>query len=256
MGSPEPTPGGLRVRPLTAREKTLIIFAFLLIYAVGFVFWIYRPFTEKIADLRVQLAEERSKLENARTVLHRLEDIEARIAELTKEMQQLDLMVPGDNRVPEFLYACWQWERATGARVRDMTFGAVAATGSYEEYSVNFTVVGTYEAQVGFLARLEGMNRLVRVDSVRLLPQDTSSGGEAGGQGAGGGQAGAGGSTGGTTGGAGTGTPSHATADVVTANYVVHLFVDPGKAAQVAQEIPGKDLIFTLPVGRRTPFLP
>jgi Tfp pilus assembly protein PilO len=223
------------MRALTGRERTLLIVAILILYAAGFVFWVYLPYTERIEVLRAELAREEAKLEAARAVLHRMPDIEARIAALSTEMKEFDLLIPGDNRVPHFLYYCWQWERATGARIRNMTFPDPLKIGSYEEIAVALTVVGTYESHVGFLASIEGMDRLVRVDSVRLLPRDLTQETT---------------TTGGTDG------AVYPTADIVTANYVVHLFVDPAKAAQAAQEEPGEGLRFTLPVGRRTVFLP
>lgn len=227
-------------RPLTGRERSLLIVAFLILYSVGFAFWVYQPFTERIAALESELAQERGRLDNARAILHRLDEIEARITKLSSEMEELDVLVPGDSRVAHFLYYCWQWERASGARVRDIVFAEPGPAAGFVEYRVNFTVTGTYEAQVNFLAHLEGMDRLVRVDQVLLVPQDmaTPGGGSGGGS---------------SSGGVASSTPS---TDIVTSKYVVHLFVDPAKAPAVAQEPPGQGLTFTLPVGRRTPFLP
>ncbi len=224
-------PPGLFRRGLSARERTLLVVAFLVLYSVAFIFIVYQPYTERIGQLRTELAKERDKLEAARSVYHRLRDIEARISELSEEMANLDLLVPGDNRVAHFLYYCWQWERETGARVRNLTFADPVTAGAYQEHEIRFTVHGPYQAQVAFLARLEGMNRLVRVDSVRLLPLEvTKTGSDA--------------------------AATYAMTDMIVADYRVHLFVDPGKAAQAAQEEPGAGLEFTLPIGRRTPFLP
>lgn len=243
MGKPEPQASRMpKRRPLTARERSLLIVAFLILYSVGFAFWVYQPFTERIAALELQLAEERSKLENARTILHRLDEIEARITALSTEMEELDVLVPGDNRVAHFLYYCWQWERASGARVRNIIFADPGEVKNFVEYQVDFTVVGTYEAQVNFLAQLEGMDRLVRVDRVILVPQDLTAGDETEGDGSDSG-----------SGGLVSSLPS---TDIVTSRYVVHLFVDPMKAPEAATEPPGEGLTFTLPVGRRTPFLP
>jgi len=236
VASPEPRSGIVRFRPLTGREQGVLVVLFLILYAIAFGLWVYRPFTETISDLRDRLRAEREKLMAAQAIFHRLDEINARIAELNAAMAELDLLVPGSNRQAHFLYACGQWERLTGARVREMVFVAPSDIGGYEEYMVTFTVVGSYTAQVKFLAQLEGMDRLVRVDKVSLLPTDitqggTGSGGEEGGQ-------------------------QYATTDVVTAQYVVHLFVDPSKAAQAAAEPPGEGLTFTLSEGRSTPFIP
>jgi len=230
----------MRFRPLTGREQVVLVVLFLILYAVAFGLWVYRPFTETISDLRDRLTVEREKLMAAQAIFHRLDDINARIAELNAAVAELDLLVPGNSRQAHFLYACGQWERLTGARVREMVFTAPSDIGGYEEYMVTFTVVGSYTAQVKFLAELEGMDRLVRVDNVSLLPTDATQAGTGGGEdggGAGGGQ-------------------QYATADVVTARYVVHLFVDPSKAAQAAAESPGEGLTFTLSEGRSTPFIP
>ncbi|HCJ10155.1 MAG TPA: hypothetical protein DHW14_03175 [Clostridiales bacterium] len=226
MASPEPGRGFLSLRPLTPRERVIIILAFLILYGVGFTYWIYLPYTEEVRRLQTQLEQERSKLEAARAILHRLDEIEDRIRTLSAEMERLDLLVPGDDRAAHFLYHCWEWERATGARVADMVFSAPQDVGGYEEYTVSFTVVGTYEAQIGFLSRLEGMDRLVRVDAVEVVPKDAP------------------------------GVFGSSSGDIVTAYYTVHLFADPSKAAQAAQEPPGEGLTFTLPVGRRNPFRP
>lgn len=226
MASPEPGRGFLSLRPLSPRERLLIILTFLILYGVGFTYWIYLPYTEEVARLQTQLDKERVKLEAARAVLHRLDEIEERIEVLTAEMERLDLLVPGDDRAAHFLYHCWEWERATGARVAEMVFSAPESVGGYEEYTVRFTVVGTYEAQVGFLSRLEGMDRLVRVDAVRVVPEDAP------------------------------GVFRSPSGDIVTTYYTVYLFADPSKTAQAAQELSDEELTFTLPVGRRNPFRP
>ncbi len=248
MASREPAPF-FQLRPLTRRERVLLVATVLLMWAVGFVFWIYQPFTERVTVLKKQMEDERAKLESARAILHQLDAIETKIAELTASMEELDLLVPGDNRAANFLYSCWEWEGLTGAKVLSMTFQAPKEGQGYEEYVVNFSVAGTYEAQVKFLARIEDMNRLVRVDSVSLLPVDPFGSSNEGGSGQGSTEGG----DGTAGGGAGSLLP---TSDIVTAEYSVHLFVDPAKAAAAAQEAPGEGLIFTLRVGRKTPFLP
>jgi len=245
MASPEPKQGFFKLRPLTGRERTLLIVGFVVIYAVGFVFLVYQPYTERISALEGTLTQKQDQLGAAMAIFHRLDEINTRITELNAQMASLDLLVPGSNRTAHFLYACGQWERTTGARVVDIVFDLPLTTGDYQEYTVNFTVVGTYTAQVGFLANLEGMNRLVRVDSVVLEPGDATEGS---------------GSDGGTgddgTGGTAEPAPLFPTTDMATARYIVHLFVDPSKAAAAAQEEPGAGLTFTQPEGRRSPFLP
>ena len=143
MGSPEPAQSALRMRPLRGVERTLLVVAFFILYAVGFYFWVYQPFTQRIAVLRAELVREEARLEAARAVLHSMPEIETRIATLAEDMEEFDLLVPGDSRVPHFLYYCWQWERATGARVRSITFADPALIGAFEEIAVAFTVVGT-----------------------------------------------------------------------------------------------------------------
>lgn len=282
MASPEPSrapkPSFFQMKPLSPTERILVIVLFVVLYGVGFYFWVYSPYTQRIAALETKYKEVQSKLDAAIAIFHRLDDINARITELNNEMARLDRLVPGNSRAAEFLYACGQWERSTGARVRSLAFSPPAANGDYQEYTVSFTVVGTYSAQVAFLADLEQMDRLVRVDSVTVVPEDTTapSAGTATGTGAGtGGSAGSsggatsggsgtagsstGGSTGGGTGGGGTAAPAaprYPTTDITTAKYVVHLFIDPSKAQAAAKETPGAGLTFTLSEGRKNPFLP
>jgi len=220
VASPEPAPTGFfRMRPLTSRERLVLIVLFLVLYVVGFVILVYRPFTERVSVLETELAAETTKLETARAILHRLDEIETTIETLTTRMAALDRLVPGDNRAAHFLYYCWEWERKSGAKVREMVFQPPAEVGSFQEYLVTFTVTGSYQAHVEFLANIEAMDRLVRVDSMTLEPDEDAGGS-------------------------------------VTAHYAVHLFVDPGKAEEAAQETPGEGLGFDLDTGRDDPFIP
>ncbi len=254
VASPEPSQAQsfLKMRPLSGRERALLLVLFVILYGVGFYFLVYAPFTERVSALQKTLDEKQGQLETAMAIFHRLDDINSRIAVLTTEMERLDRLVPGDNRAAQFLYSCGQWERQTGAKVRSMAFSPATTTEGYEEYVVQFMVVGTYSAQVNFLASLEGMGRLVRVDSVTVVPNDTTAGG--GGtvppSGEGGTEAGGEGTTPPPTG------PTYPTTDATTAKYVVHLFVDPSKAAAAAAEEPGQGLTFTLSEGRANPFRP
>jgi len=220
VASPEPAPAGFfRMRPLTARERLVLTVLFLILYSVGFVMLVYRPFTERVAELETELASEMTRLENARTILHRLNEIEQRIADLTAQMRELNRLIPGDNRAAQFLYYCWEWERSSGARVRNIVFQPPSEVGNFQEYAVTFTVEGSYQAHVEFLAGLEAMDRLVRVDSMTLAPAGEGS-------------------------------------RTIAAHYAVHLFVDPGKAAEAAQETPGEGFEFDLDTGRDNPFSP
>lgn len=234
------------MRPMTGRERALLLVLFIVLYGAGFVFWVYLPYTQRISGLQATLDEKQGQLDAAIAIFHRLDDINSRIAALTAEMESLDRLVPGDNRAANFLYACGQWERQTGARVRDMAFNAPSATGDYSEYTVSFIVAGTYSAQVLFLANLEGLDRLVRVDFASVAPENLpappTGGDESGGEG---------GTEGGSAPPAGP-----QPVDMTMANYVVHLFVDPSKAAAAAEEEPGLGLTFTLGEGRKNPFLP
>jgi len=244
VASPQPVSNFFKMPQMSGRLRVALIVLFLVGYAAGFVFLVYQPYTKRVAELQAQHAEAEQKLEAARSVLKRLDEINARIDELNTELASFNTLIPGDNRAAHFLYWCGWWERTTGARVQEMVFNPPTLQGDYQEYTVDFTVLGTYFDQVEFLAKIEAMPRLVRVDSMNLAPEDLVAEGDTG-----------------TPDGAGA-LPGDgaglvvATTDRTLASYVVHLFVDPSRAAEAAAETPGAGLDLTLPEGRATPFLP
>jgi Tfp pilus assembly protein PilO len=244
VASPQPVSNFFKMPQISGRLRVALIFLFLIGYAAGFVFLVYQPYTKRVAELQARHVESERKLEAARSVLKRLDEINARIDELNRELESYNTMIPGDNRAAHFLYWCGWWERTTGARVQEMVFNPPTLQGEYQEFTVNFTVAGTYSDQVEFLAKIESMPRLVRVDSMSLVPEDLAAEGDSGGtDGAG------------ALPGDGTGVVV-ATTDRTLARYVVHLFVDPSRADEAAAETPGAGLDLNLSEGRTTPFLP
>ncbi len=244
MASPQPVSNFFKMPQLSGRLRVALIVLFLVGYAAGFFFLVYQPYTKRVTELQAQHAESEQRLEAARAVLRRLDEINARIDELNAELATFNTLIPGDNRAAHFLYWCGWWERTTGARVQEMVFNPPTLQGDYQEYTVDFTVAGTYSDQVEFLAKIEAMPRLVRVDSMNLVPEDLVVGVDTGSS-----------DGAGALPGDGTGLVV-ATTDRTLARYVVHLFVDPSRAAEAAAETPGAGLDLTLSEGRTTPFLP
>lgn len=207
---------GLAGRQLTPREWTLLILAALFVYALLAGALVYGPFAARLREIREELGTARAGVAHARECEARQSETETRIAELTAAGGKLGRRLPAGPDEVTFVYRCWQWQRATGVSVQTLTLRQPVPAGEGRDQVVNLTLVGSYGAQVAFLAELEEGEALVKVEQATLV------------------------STGG--------------GDLLRGDYIVHIFSQAGQ--QTAPEVVKAGVRFTRTAGRGDPFSP
>lgn len=159
-----------RPPPLNDRTRLALVAVLLIALAVGLVAWVYRPLVARLDAVGAELHRQREDYAYGQTISARLETIEAEIVEAGQRLAALDRRVPPGNDVPEFIRSCGQSARLAGARIWEISVGDPGQSGQYQVQTARLIVTGSYRAQVAFVAGLEDMERLVRIDTVEMVP--------------------------------------------------------------------------------------
>ncbi|MHB0886378.1 MAG: type IV pilus inner membrane component PilO [Bacillota bacterium] len=155
---------------LHSREKAILAGAGLL----GFVLAVYllaiAPQETKLAAAQSAQVKAAEQLQQARAVKAREPQMDQRIAAIRDEMTKLDLTVPGDREVAEFLFYLDAAARKTKITVNSLKFATAAQIRDYAQYPIEFELTGSYPNIVSFLGQVEDYPRQVRVEAFRASP--------------------------------------------------------------------------------------
>ncbi len=155
---------------LNSREKAILAGAALLGFVLAVYFLAIAPQETKLAAARSAQVKAAEQLQQARAVKAREPQMDQRIAAIRDEMSNLDLTVPGDREVAEFLFYLDAAARTTKITVNSLKFATSAQIRDYAQYPIEFELTGSYPNIVSFLGRVEDYPRLVRVEAFRASP--------------------------------------------------------------------------------------
>lgn len=161
-----------RPSKLNDRARLFLVGIALMVLVAGLTAWVYVPLAGRLEAVGAELRRQREDYAYGQTISARLETIEANIAEAGLRLAALDQRVPQGNEVPEFVRSCGQSAREAGARIWEISVGDPAPSGGYLVQTARLVVTGSYRDQVEFVAGLEGLDRLVLIDTVEMIPGD------------------------------------------------------------------------------------
>jgi len=161
---------------LSKREKVILIGAALIGFLVAVYFSAVAPQARKLAAAREARTKAVAQVTQARAVKAREAQIDQRLAAIDEEMKKLDLTVPGEREVAEFLFYLDAAAGATKVTVNSLKFATAAQIRDYAQYPIQFELTGSYPDIVNFLGRVEDYPRIVRVEAFQASPVDKRPG--------------------------------------------------------------------------------
>lgn len=164
------------VNRLSKREKAILVGAGLVAFVLAVYFLAIDPQEKKLAQARAAEVKAVAQVEEARAVKAREPQIDQRMAAIRDEMLTLDLTVPGEREVAEFLFYLDSSAKATRVTINALKFATAAQVRDYAQYPIQFELTGNYPDIVNFLGRVEAYPRMVRVEAFRATPVDKRPG--------------------------------------------------------------------------------
>lgn len=162
--------GALRERMARHREALRLALAVL----AGFVLLgaglrlVYEPLARARAELLQRLEVQRQEVAEARRVYQERDQLHRRLEELEARLAEVQRGLDAGRRQPTFLRYLEDAAHASGAAVTELQFGDPEAVGDtgYRRYPVTVKLVGPYPGLVALVGRLEGATPFVAVDAL------------------------------------------------------------------------------------------
>ncbi|HEY3316649.1 MAG TPA: type 4a pilus biogenesis protein PilO [Bacillota bacterium] len=155
---------------LSKRERAIIIGAGLIAFVLAVYFLAIDPQEKKLAAAKAAELKAAAQVREGRAVKAREDQIDQRMKAIQQEMKTLDLTVPGEREVAEFLFYIDASARTTKVAVNALKFATAAQVRDFAQYPIQFELTGKYPNIVNFLNRVESYPRLIRVEGFRAAP--------------------------------------------------------------------------------------
>ncbi len=160
-----------QARPLSAREKALVIAFLFLLAAALYYYLVMEKQLRKIGELKHQVEEQEMVLrEMRRKGFHNLSELEDKINEYDRLIEAIYKVVPNIKDTPGLLVDLYQLVTRYGLVSDKVSFGQLKTHQNYSTFAVNLKVKGSPAGVKGFLNALEDYRRPLSVNKVEFTP--------------------------------------------------------------------------------------
>ena len=135
---------------------------------LSFVLAVYLPRNRALKAARSQLAEAEAELADKMALAAQLPQLERDVAARRVDHEMQLEMVPDQPMVPQFLGTVADILTSEGIAQRDLVPQAPHAEADHTELPIVISFDGPFAAAFRVLARLQGLNRINRVSSLKL----------------------------------------------------------------------------------------
>jgi type IV pilus assembly protein PilO len=141
-----------------------------LILAIGALdyIYVYQPRSERLGELKQQLAERQKDLENKRLKVNARADEEKRIRELQVDVKRAEARLPEGREIADLLSNIAASARAVGLDLTLFRQKPEAYSEYYADVPVQMEMRGTYHELAAFLDRVKRLDRIVNVSDIQL----------------------------------------------------------------------------------------
>jgi type IV pilus assembly protein PilO len=164
-----------KVEKIKMPIRIAIFLGTIVLLAGLFVWFIYLPKTEEIAQTRAEIAKLQQKLNQAIVRAKALKKFEAEYAEVDAQFQEALKLLPNTKEIPSLLKAITQL--GTDSQLEFLLFSPQRERPQdfFMEIPVSIEVSGTYHNVAVFFDKVGQMERIVNILNVSMSPQKDRS---------------------------------------------------------------------------------
>jgi Tfp pilus assembly protein PilO len=145
----------------------------LAVIVVGFYVLVYRPNTEKLDGLEMQIAAKRRDLNSNRTRVQILPDVVIAVNEMRNRLDRFDKKLPRNPELHAFINSITEVSSQAGLRNKwTVEPGVPVRADLYAEWPIALKFEGDFTNVFNFLRRAEQMQRLTRVKGLKVRQLD------------------------------------------------------------------------------------
>src|SRR5688572_22889678 len=139
------------------------------VMVVGFYLLVYRPNTEKLDGLDMQIAAKRRDLNSNRTRVQIMPDVLLAVNEMRTRLERFDKKLPKAPELHAFINSITEVSAQAGTRNKwTVEPGVPVRSDLYAEWPIALKFEGDFVNVFNFLRRAEEMQRLTRVKGLKV----------------------------------------------------------------------------------------
>jgi Tfp pilus assembly protein PilO len=153
----------------------------LAVMVVGFYALVYRPNSQRLDDLNMQIASKRGNLASNRTRVRILPDVLLAVNEMQTRLERFDKKLPKQPELHGFINSITELSNNVGLRNKWAVEPGVPIRNEvdrYAEWPISLKFEGDFNNVFAFLRRTEEMQRLTRVKGLKLRGTDAGKSGQ------------------------------------------------------------------------------
>ncbi len=162
----------MKLSNLSKRAKIIIFFIFLLAFTYINYAYIYLPRNARIEELDRKITSLQNRIVEGRRIAARLEDLKKEYQELTEKMEFMEVLLPKEKEIPEFLVILQETMDEFNIDFSNFSPQSIVQERDaiYARLPINMTFTANYFETIRFLDRLENFPRIVDVRDLKLNP--------------------------------------------------------------------------------------
>jgi Tfp pilus assembly protein PilO len=158
------------IERLTRRERTVLIWAGVLIALVVYGVLVVDPMQKNLSALKREFDREQVKVANARSIAKTESEMDASLATIERELLELERKIPSEQESSRFFLYVARAEQDSGVKVESVKPADPTAVKDFKQYPIKMIVRGPYPEMARFIFKVENYANLVRMQSFRAVP--------------------------------------------------------------------------------------
>ncbi|MBW2029302.1 MAG: type 4a pilus biogenesis protein PilO [Deltaproteobacteria bacterium] len=159
-----------KVEQIKMPIRILILVGTIVLLGGAYLWFVYIPKTEEIAETKQRIAQLESRLRRAKVRARALKKFEADLAQVEAQFREALRLLPNEKEIPNLLRTITQLGSDSQLEFRLFRPQRVKAKDFYMEIPVSIEVSGNYHNVALFFDKVGRMERIVNIFNVSMRP--------------------------------------------------------------------------------------
>ena len=165
-----------KIIPIDAKKKIYILISILIVPLVIFYFSLYKPNTEKIKKLELQVQNSSEELKKVRKAARDLPKYQKELELAQSEFESTSVLLPKSQEIPNLLRNISDLGKGAGLDFLSFVPGPETPKDFYAEIPIDIKIKGPYHNLGAFLDTVSKLERIVTVNNIKTENPEQGSG--------------------------------------------------------------------------------
>jgi type IV pilus assembly protein PilO len=165
-----------KIIPIDAKKKIYILISILIVPLVIFYFSLYKPNTEKIEKLELQVQNSSEELKKVRKAARDLPKYQKELELAQSKFESTSVLLPKSQEIPNLLRNISDLGKGAGLDFLSFVPGPETPKDFYSEIPIDIKIKGPYHNLGAFLDTVSKLERIVTVNNIKTENPEQGSG--------------------------------------------------------------------------------